>query len=156
MIRIGFSGRRLVIAGVGINGVAMALLAAMLLFAGLLALPRLFSDPFTSAEAKSAVRHFLEWQVYQSGMEELNSRGMKAPDTTTAQRWQEQSGRIKKMEIVSLEIKRPIFHLFSIRPSYIVKVMFRDDNRVLSPRYFTTKYEMVTSESSEQAWYFAF
>lgn len=149
MLRFEQSRRTLTITGFGWRGavVVLAILIAPL------ALLRLLSAPFTPEEARNAVQHFLQWQILQGGTNELQARGIKLPDHDTAQRWKEQIDRAAGLKIVSVEIKRTVFHLFSLQPSYAIKVVFKDAEKTYPPRYFSTYRGIVTSESNEWVWW---
>lgn len=143
-IWVRFSGNHIMITGLG-GFLLVVGLAALLGRAG-------WPDP---EEAKKDVLQFLEWQVSQRYMEALKARGVMVPDPDTARRWKVDLERVKRVEIVSVAVARPLPAYLHGWRSDVVKVVMRHPERGEETRYFYFGPATVT-ERSEALWWISF
>jgi hypothetical protein len=138
------SGWRVVVTGRG---------AAGLLLLAVLALPLLLARSLEPAEARRRVRTYLEWQASQGPMEEIRSSGGRLPEARRARRWERALERARRIEIVSVETRRPLPDYLSARPAYVAKVVLRDGDRPPETRYLWLGRTSFGSECSSLFWY---
>jgi hypothetical protein len=146
-IRAVREGDRVVVSGRGLSGV--------LLLAVVLAVPFLLADSLEPDEARERVRVYLEWRASQGLMEEIRASGGQLPDPRTARRLERTLERAKKIEILSVEARRPLPDYLSARPSHVAKVVLRDGDRPPETHYLWLGRGSFGSECSKLFWLFS-
>jgi hypothetical protein len=85
--------------------------------------------------------------------EEIRASGGRLPDPRTARRWQRTLERAKKIEILSVETRRPLPDYLSARPAYVARVVLRDGDRAPETRYVWLGRTSFGSECSKLVWF---
>ena len=118
-----------------------------------LLVPYLLSLRYSLAaqEATALIRHYLRYQSSQRYAELYRDGKINAP---ASQIYEEELEKINKLQFESVKIGRlfPDYFL-SVRPTFYVKAVIRDDNGQLTTRYFHLGTDnLVIGETSEFLW----
>ena len=115
------------------------------------------STPLSDAEAETRVRTFLSREVTRQYMRLVMKGPGRQPDVEAARQMEKQLRWVKGVKFVSVDVARllPDFVLRPHRPTHIVRVVLRDQERQHAPRYFWLPWGGVDTETSRAAWYFA-
>ncbi|MDX1428687.1 MAG: hypothetical protein R3282_00305 [Rhodothermales bacterium] len=108
-------------------------------------------------EAEARVRAVLAKQVTRSYMSAVMEKNLNQVDAAGARRLKKELARISDLELVSIDVRRPIpdYLLRPHMPAHVVRVVMRDDSRQYAPRYFWLPWADVDSETSKYAWMFS-
>ena len=128
------------------------------LLIALLSVPYLLSLSYslTDAEATALIRHYLKYQAGQRYAELYRER---RADAQAGRSFLEEIAGIDRLQFESVVIGRLLpDYLFSVRPSFFVKAVIRDDAGRQTTRYFNLARggALVLGESSRFVWTFVF
>ena len=129
--------------------------SGIVLVIALLCVPYLLSQRYTVTpdQATELIRHNLRYQSSQR-YAELYRAGKS--DARTSQQYQEELAKIDRLRFESVKIGR-LFpdYVFSVRPTFYVKVVIQDDHAPLQTRYFNLgRGHLVLGETSKFLWAF--
>lgn len=115
------------------------------------------STTMSSEEAEERVRTFLSKEVTQQYMPLVMSGPGRPPDVDSARQMERELRWINNLKFVSTDVARllPDFVLRPHRPTHIVRVVLRDQERQYAPRYFWLPWSGIDRETSRMAWYFS-
>ena len=141
--------RRLKLAGAG----------ALLLMAGIFALPFIFAGTLDPQEATREIRLCLDRDLMVRHKVELEASGATMPDRLMAQRWADDYQALANTTVSSVDIRRSLFNIpFVTDRVFVVKAVLRDGVGAEQTRYFWIRTGgrfigvLWTSESSIWAW----
>lgn len=133
--------------------VSVALALCWLFFAGALVAPEL-----SEQDAQQRVRLCMQREIASHHLEMLREKGVTLPDEETALQWERELKWVKMLSFESIELKRPLPDIFlsPFSPTYVARVVLREEQRVGPERYFWISYSGVDRETSAIMWSFSF
>jgi hypothetical protein len=102
--------------------------------------------------AADRVRVFLTSCVTQQHQAELRESGQRMPDTAMAERWQEELRRVHDTEFLSVDVRRPLPDYLSVRPSFVVRIVLRQQGGPPQTRYYWLGRTTLGAETSKWVW----
>jgi hypothetical protein len=127
---------------------------AALAVIGVCVLLRALGGSPSPREAEERLRLVLAREVSQAHLAEMRESGASLPDERMAARWQADFEVIERIEVLDIEVRRPLPDTFSPRPAFVVKASLREATGEKT-RYFWLSRHGFDHEAAALLWRFA-
>ncbi len=132
-------------------------LPGIILLAGLFAALYVVTPSIRIEDARRRIRLSLQRELSMKHNAMLKQTGNKLPDYDMAKQWEKEINQINNLKFVSATIKRPFpdILLGFDTPTYVVRVVFLDQNQQHSTHYFWLSWNGFDRETSKSVWFFS-
>ena len=136
----------------------VVIISGAVFFIVLLFLLSLTVSSLGEEDAQRRVRLCMQREIALRHQEMLREQSVKLPDRETALQWQKEMQRVDTLHFESILVKRPVIDIIlsPLSPTYVVRVVFKEEEQVGESRYFWLSWSGIDRETSRTIWLFCY